>query len=214
MKIKSAIFLLAIILIFSASAVKAQTHKLYLNNLEIIITSSNVLKEGNFFIDITKYDDFTKIVYKFQDSVDYKRLFVNKQYKNLSKCLDTLKNNKSRSELYLEMYNIAQKYTYFSKDSLQITTRSQPLYFELLGKVNKTSSDSLENKIVNENRIVLDGTYFGFTIKNGKNERTVQAHSPDPKSHPLLYELLNQTFNIYRETKNNSFLTANRTDGY
>jgi hypothetical protein len=42
----------------------------------------------------------------------------------------------------------------------------------------------------------------------------VQAHSPDPKSHPLLYELLNQTFNIYRETKNNSFLTANRTDGY
>jgi hypothetical protein len=52
MKIKSAIFLLAIILIFSASAVKAQTHKLYLNNLEIIITSSNVLKELNMMISL------------------------------------------------------------------------------------------------------------------------------------------------------------------
>jgi len=113
-----------------------------------------------------------------------------------------------------ELDSINKKYTYYSTDSLLISTLFNPLYTKLLSEVVLTNTDSLENKKKNAERVVLDGVQFFFDIKIGDAEHTAQAQSPNQDSHPILYQLLEQTLDIYRKMKVNMFLSRGRTDYY
>ena len=169
-------------------------------------------------INIYRHIDSVKVVYKLRDSVNYKSMFKDKRYNELKKYAEYPLNIKtsldSMKEIYRKLDSIDYKYTFYSEDSLLITSTLKPLYTKLLDDVVGTSSDSLENKEANKARIVFDGTIFEFKIKNRNTERIVNAQQPNPKSHPILYQLLKQTLELYRRTKINAFLSFSRTDNY
>jgi hypothetical protein len=51
-------------------------------------------------------------------------------------------------------------------------------------------------------------------FQNDSIRFTAFAHSPTKLSHPLLYDYLNSTFEIYRKLKNNNFFDKQKTSGY
>jgi hypothetical protein len=206
--------LLILFFAFSLSS-HAQTAN---GDLSIAITATSSFYGTNMRIIISKYAGSIKVVYKLKDSVNYRGLLKNERYKSLEKItradynvntnLDTIrKANK-------EEQDITEKYTYYNKDSVIVGVNKDTSYTSLLNKISNTTTDSLENKEANKNRIVFDGTFFEFNIKSGKDDRTLEVHSPSPQSHPILYKLLTQTIDLYRRIKVNEFLSKNRTDGY
>ncbi len=84
----------------------------------------------------------------------------------------------------------------------------------LLNIIFSSSNDLLENKLANQNRLMLDGTQVKFILTDNDKSRTIYAYSPCKTSHPLLTTLIRETMNIYRQTKNNNFLNTQRTSGY
>jgi hypothetical protein len=206
-----------LLIIFSCLSVSLSAQTVN-NDLKIDIRASGSFEGTNLLISIHRHTDSIKIIYKLRDSVNYKGLFKNKRYNDLKKFSTWPLNVRTRidsiQKINLELYNLSQQYTYYSKDSLLISIHSDTIYTKLLDEVSTTGSDSLENKKINKDRAVLDGTYFIFNIKIGNTERNVHAHSPDQISHPILYQLLHQTLEIYRRTKVNSFLSRGRTDYY
>ena len=186
--------------------------------IQIDITATNAFKGTYLFISICSYEDVTKIVYKVKDSLDNKGLKSDTQYMTLEKyrkeVIDTERNVDPALKLMQKFAEISKKHTHYSMDSVLVSTKSTPLYTKLLNKVANISTDSLENSKANIDRVVLDGTHFDFHIKRLNQQRVVRAHSPTQKSHPILYDLLHQTMELYRNKKNNTFLTKARTDGY
>ncbi|MDB5135912.1 MAG: hypothetical protein JWP37_2515, partial [Mucilaginibacter sp.] len=196
-----------IVFLFIGLSLRAQNHD---NDFRINIGASNAFKGTIFLMNIYKRADSIKVIYKLKDSVNYKGLFSNKRYNDLRKYtiapLNVTANFDTVHNAFMESSAITEKYTYYSKDSIMLNIRTYPSYTNLLEKIVKTSRDELENTKANKDRVVMDGTHYGFDIIFKSGEKVVQAHSPDPKSHPLLYRLLQTTFNVYRDRKHNEFL--------
>jgi hypothetical protein len=188
------------------------------DDFKIDITASDTFEGTNLLINIRKRADSIKIIYKLRDSINYKGMFKDKRYNELSKYMAYPLNIKTgRDSMRMidhELDSINEKYTHYSIDSLLISTHFMPLYTKLLDEVVLTNTDSLENKKKNVDRHVMDGVDFYFDIKIGDAERTLQAQSPNQDSHPILYQLLEQTLDVYRKTKVNMFLSRGRTDHY
>jgi len=123
-------------------------------------------------------------------------------------------NQDSLNKAVHDVKQLNNAYSSYSKDSLTFKTSDHSDYTSLLDSVNSAADTTLENTAVNRSRIVLDGVMIEFNIIADGGSRKVYAHSPTPKSNPLLYKLLYQTLNIYRTTKRNLFLAAGRTSGY
>jgi hypothetical protein len=90
------------------------------------------------------------------------------------------------------------------KDSLLLDKEKVESYDSLLNWFIRASITELENQEANKDRHLLDGVYFIFTIVSKSGSRKAYANSPDVSSHPLIYELLTKTFDIYRDTNNST----------
>jgi hypothetical protein len=168
-------------------------------------------------ISICKNAGTIKTVYKLKDSINNKELRENRRYAVLHEELPKVLNKANRDsilKILRQLDSITNKYTIYDTDSLTLNANNNTSYSKLLNMVSVTGDVSLENNVYNKGRIVLDGTMFEFKIQTGHATRTVYAHSPDPKSNPILYKLLSQTLEIYRKTKANNFLSLSRTGGY
>lgn len=186
------------------------------NDLKIDIRASTASMNGNgnYEINIDKRADFIKIVYKLTNRVNYKGLLENKRYQEIKKYrtypLNTTTRKDSLAKINAEFSSLFESYTSYDKDSLIVNAHLEPQYTQLLYDINKTNTDSLENK----NWHVLDGTAFSFKITNGRSTRMIFADSPTAKSNPMLYQLLTQTLELYRSIKMNTFLNTDKTEGY
>jgi hypothetical protein len=186
--------------------------------VEITITATNAFRGTYLFISIYGYEDVTKIVYKVKDSLDNKELESDTQYTALQKyrkgVIDTEKSNDPALTLMKRFAEISERHTHYTKDSILFNTQANTSYIKLLNKVINTNTSALESVSSKNTRIILDGTHFVFIIKALNQNRRVFADSPTQKSYPILYALLHQTIELYRNKKNNTFLTTARTGGY
>lgn len=123
--------------------------------------------------------------------------------------------NDTLIDLLQKIDSVRQQFIYYSIDSIMIHKKDNLSYTKLLATLLHTSTDSLAQKAQNGNRIVLDGTSFTFLLQqNGRTEK-VTVRSPTATSHPMLHDILKNTFALYRERCPESrLLQQSRTGGY
>jgi hypothetical protein len=184
-------------------------------SIEIFASAS--IDGTKYQIKITTGIDSIKIRYKIRDSTSTS-LDSDKEFNAHRNYLLSLKNIDFHNDTVVNKLNIlesiAEKYTFYSKDSIEVSNSDNESYLNLINEVFDSPTDSLNNKIQNKNRIVFDGIQMTFILREKGNQREVHAHSPTAKSHPLLYELIDSSINIYREAKKNDFLNKSRLFGY
>jgi hypothetical protein len=106
----------------------------------------------------------------------------------------------------MEMDKIREKYTQYKTDTLLIISENNQNYINLYSEVTSSPKKVLENSIEGKLRIVLDGYSITFDITTETRTDRILLQSPNKESHPILYNFIKETFNIYREEKKNDFL--------
>ncbi len=166
-------------------------------------------------IDIYKTDNTIKIVYSVFERV-IKDSLAEEDF--LNKLMVFMKLKKyDITDSIIEKYH--EKYYVYNRDSLFLNKKTDADYFKLVDKFYSTTDEALENKNIYQSQvkyrtdIAIDGVTFFFKIISRAGIREVSAHSPISTSHPLLYELLTNTLNTYRNKKHNIFLNK-KTWGY
>jgi len=198
--------------------------------MSIHISARPIFWEQNpFWIDIYRTKDNIKIVYSIQTGKRQDLLNADKDYASFQQVILNLPNADSVQKTWYRLhidsiYNqyelIQRKYAICDKDSLLLDRQNVASYDGLLNRINLADTAELENRPhgrsrnLGDDRPVLDGEDFEFTINAISGTKKVQAHSPDPSWKPLLYSLLTETLSIYRDTKNNTFLDKQKTFGY
>ena len=89
--------------------------------------------------------------------------------------------------------DLINKYIVYDKDSVTLNLSSYPTYSKILHSMYIGTN-------INEDKDLapLYGTLFHFIIKSEKF-RTFQVTSPSKKSNPTIYNLIRDTFTIYRK---------------
>lgn len=109
----------------------------------------------------------------------------------------------------------ADTYRVYRQDSLQLSAAAFPAFVQLLDSVTQASTEQLEQREANRFRIVLDGTNVSLLIKPAEGPaRTLSAHSPRARTHPLLYRLLHESLQLYRQRRPTSLLPTSYTSNY
>jgi len=208
-------YLLSIALLFIISA-DLHSQKLEGKSVRLQAITSVAMQE--YFIETNCFENGIKIKFKFKDSILMNKLRTDSTYRILSKSLIETKyyrKNDTIMNLYKRVDSAIKVNTVYSIDSIKINYNENPEYEKLLAILLNSSQAELENKGNNKNRFVLDGTTMDFEFfQNDSIKFTAYAHSPNKTSHPLLYEYINSTMNIYRGLKKNNFLTKKITSGY
>ncbi|HEV7330667.1 MAG TPA: hypothetical protein VGN63_06485 [Flavisolibacter sp.] len=208
MRKSSILFLLFTLLVFSSVGQENSV-------CGIFIRATTSVSGGEYFINILERGHSFQIIYQFKDSTSKK---VNEDASvisvrnSLAAVEDLRPDNDTVKKLVLTLDSLYQTYTSYSRDSLSITYEEKPSYVVLFQKVLASSVEELENN--NRNRIVLDGTRMKFIISNKGETKTVYVNSPSIETNPVLYSLLRETLNLYRQRKGNILLTEQRTSGY
>lgn len=175
-----------------------------------------VLKAGSlgiFYVIVTSTNnDDLQIKYMLNDSIS-KNINNDELYKST---VHTFLNGNLKFEDKLALANkidsINQKYTYYTADSLIIKKNKNPQYQQIFDTFFSSSESTEENK--KNVRIVLDGLTMTFTLSEGHSTRKIYATSPSQDSHPIMYQFISQTMNLYRMQKPEGILTKGRTRGY
>ncbi len=170
-------------LVFFATTLSSLGQSSKERQIEILASASIDGTEYN--IKITTNTDSTKVKFKIRDSVSAK-LYNDKEYYAHINYLLSLNNIDLSNDTVLNYLNIlesiAEKYTFFSEDSIEIANSENEGYLNLINEVLKSPTDSLDNKILNKNRIVLEGIYMTFTFIDKDTKRKVSARTPTVKS--------------------------------
>ena len=164
-----------------------------------------------FQVAITRSPRFVRVRYAHRDSIRYKQLEQDPD--NLTP--DQVRHGLPDQERMTRYRSAVERHKVFTQDSIQLSIKYAQPFVQLLDSVYEASAEALEQKAANQKRFVLDGTAVSLFIKSpGKGTREVYAHSPQAKSHPLLYRLLHESLQVYRTKHPNSFLTLRATSGY
>jgi len=209
-------YLLTFILIILASV------DLFSQNLKgksITLQAITSVATKEYFIETFCYKNEIKIKFKLKDSVSMNKLRSDSTFNVLSKSLLMVKQYDPKNDTLINLYkrvdSVIRTNTVYSVDSVKINYNQFPEYKKLLVKLFSSSQTDLENKENNKNRFVLDGTTMDFKFFQDESIKfTAYSHSPNKLSHPLIYDYINSTMDIYRKIKKNSFLTKEKTSGY
>lgn len=187
-------------------------------HISIVMGGSSAFKGALFTVRIDASRDSIKVVYKLNRSVDYKAVSNDSVYKKWLKYtiapLNVTASQDTVMKALAKCAGVIGKYTSYDKDSLLLDAKTNIAYATLLNRIVATPSDTLENVANHPPRIVHDGTHYGFTIFDGKTSRNLWATSPTQKTFPILYELLDETMEVYRDNKHNTFLDKTKTGGF
>lgn len=188
-----------------------------LKNRHIEINAFASITGTKFNIQLLPKQDSLEIVFKIRDSTATLLLkdtaYNSCRNKLLSYTYFDLKNDTIKAQL-CQLMDIAEKFTYYRKDSVRIANSDNTNFVMLIDQIFNTSTDSLENTEQNKNKITLDGISVSFTFTDGNVVRKVYSSTPQLNSYPLLYKLLTTSSNIYRQKKENNFLDSRSLFGY
>ena len=198
-------------LIFSLLTFFSEGQETTSSGINIRATTSVAGKE--FFVDIFRNKDKIKVLYKIKEMTSNKRdadtTLMNYKKVLLSNKNLTLQNN--TVSFYLEkMDSINQMYTTCWVDSLAFNRTEHKDFDNLLNSILSSSSEVLENKSANKSHLILDGTVMRFKLTDNNNSRIVYAYSPNSATYPLLTNLVKQSMELYRQIKNNDFLSVEK----
>jgi len=120
--------------------------------------------------------------------------------------LSTKPENLNLLENYVyELYVIREKYSINKSDSILVSISENEIFYNDFNNLFNTHVDILKNK--KKTRIVLDSNRSIQTILKFNNDiNIISMISPTEKSHPILISFLKNTFDLYREQKQNDFL--------
>lgn len=184
------------------------------NNTRINLRAITSVAGGEYLIDILPYHDSTKIIFKLKNHIRQSELEADTNTARYRQILKSVKNYSSQNDTVKTctagLDSIYTAYTVYDTDSLIICNSKHEDYDKLIREVLNTPTAKLEN----HNYFGLDGTRMTFKLTNNGISRTVQAHSPSLKSHPVLYALVTGTITLYRKIKKNDLLDEKRTNGY
>jgi hypothetical protein len=209
-------FILSLIIIFvTCQALFAQE----LEGKQVTLRAFTSVTGKGFFMKTLCYKDSIKINCKIEDSVSVNKLKNDLVYKTLMNSFREVNQfdltNDSLKNLLKRIDSVTVAYTTYSTDSVLIACSHFPDYSKLLGNLFKSSRIELENTEQNTPRVILDGTNMSFEFsQNELIQYSAGAHSPDKESHPLLYDYVKSTLDIYRRIKKDTFLTKEKTSGY
>ena len=183
----------------------------------IQISASAPINGTEYYIKIKNNSKTTKIVFKIKDSLSFRlendTNFIAQRNQLLSEEYLDLKKDTIITQID-RLTSLTEKYKMYSTDSIEIRNEENTKYNSLLDIVFSTPIDRLENQAQNRNRIILDGICMRFLLIDRDNQREAIASTPTINSHPLLYDLIINTLQIYRDNKKNSFLTKTKLFGY
>lgn len=211
---KNYLFLL-LFLIFSSFNLSSQD--LRGKKVEVMAITSASAQE--YFIETSCNEKEITIMYRLKDSISRNGLDLDSTYISLSKKMKEWTyfdpTDTYQKEVYRHFRSVIERYTVYSVDSIKFRYGKQPKYEKLLHTLFNSSKTELENKEKNKDRIVLDGTSMSFTfLMNEVEINKVQAQSLTVSSHPLLYNYVDSSLELYRQKKKNNFLSKARTSGY
>ncbi|QNE41989.1 hypothetical protein F1C16_20400 (plasmid) [Hymenobacter sp. NBH84] len=106
--------------------------------------------------------------------------------------------------------------TVYTWDRLPVTIPPTHRFAQLLDSVYASSVEQLERHAENRKGIILDGIHFSIVLQGtDRRVKKVQVHSPRPDSHPLVYRLIHESLQLYREQRPDDIrLDVRHTWGY
>jgi hypothetical protein len=208
-------FLSLIFIVFSCQSLFSQG----LEGKQVALRAFTSVNGTEFFVKTVCYKDSIKINFKVKDSLSYKDLQHDHVYKTLMKSFQEIKQfdstNDTIKQLLTKIDSVTLAYTSYHTDSVLIANSSFSRYSKLLSDLFKSSPGKLEDPERIKNRIILDGTSMTFKFsQNDLLQFSAYAHSPNKESHPLLYDYVKSTLDIYRNIRKDTFLTKEKTSGY
>lgn len=147
--------------------------------------------------------------YKLIDSIS-SALNKDKKYNRILRKIEKLsfkEENLKLIENHLYQLNIIkEKYIFYKSDSILVPISENEIFYNDFNNLFNTHVDILKNK--KKTRIVLDSQRsIQAILKSNDDIKIIPMMSPDEKSHPLLISFLKNSLNLYREQKQNNFLS-------
>ena len=160
-------------------------------------------------ITIKEENKMLFLQYKLIDSIS-SDLNKDKKYNRILRKIEKLSfkaENLKLIENHLYQLNIIkEKYIFYKSDSILVPISENEIFYNDFNNLFNTHVDILKNK--KKTRIVLDSQRSIQTIlKSNDDIKIIPMMSPDEKSHPLLISFLKNSLNLYREQKQNNFLS-------
>jgi hypothetical protein len=199
--------LLAIFLLFFVN--------LYSQNNEIIFKRYSVSESKGYKIEIREIDDKLIIQAILMDSIS-QNLKNDKEYKKLNKKLNkAARGEKINMELVkpilIKIEEIYDKHTYHKSDFIVLEKEQFPEYYNEFNEILNTPTSVLNKE--NRGRIVLNGHFITFIIKNYNYQNFFKLSSPDENSNPIIVKFMKSTFKVFRNENKNDFLDPKYTFG-
>lgn len=190
-------FLFFFISISMFSQKREITYNLHFNN-----------SEKSSLITIKEENKMLFLEYKLIDSIS-SALNKDKKYNRILRKIKKLsfkpENLKLIENHVYQLNIITEKYIFHKTDTLLISLSENEIYYNDFNNLFNTHKDVLMNK--RKPHIVLDSNRSIQTILKFNNDiNIISMISPTEKSHPILISFLKNTFDLYREQKQNDFL--------
>lgn len=176
---------------------------------EIIFNLDFNNTEKSSSIHIKEENKMLFLEYKLIDSIS-SALNKDKKYNRILRKIEKLsfkEENLKLIENHLYQLNIIkEKYIFYKSDSILVPISENEIFYNDFNNLFNTHVDILKNK--KKTRIVLDSNRSIQTILKSNNDiKIIPMMSPDEKSHPILISFLKNTLDLYREQKQNNFLS-------
>ncbi|MXV52616.1 hypothetical protein GS399_16705 [Pedobacter sp. HMF7647] len=206
--------IISILILYSFNACSAPVAKN--DSLHVELSGVTPTWLLNSWIDIDRKDNDVHIVYYFFSKEQYKKMWADSSYQKFSRAFKEVHKadnyNKQIGAETMRRLELIKK-SYADKDSVQIDLDKYPDYKLLLQQLSTATREDLEQTNRNKNSSVLDGTHIKAVISRNDEIVIANADSPTPNTHPLFYQLLRQTYDVYRGLKHGDFLSRNHV-GY
>jgi hypothetical protein len=181
----------------------------------IQLSAHNSTSGTDFRVNVTRRVDAIYLRYGRLDSMQHGRLRADPRYSSYVSELQANPLPTAGTRTAKRLLALVEQYKIYRWDSLRVVTRHHQAFGQLLDSVYSSSAAQLERRAANRDRIVLDGTSVHVVVQTGtQTEKDLYINAPSPASYPLLYRVLHEALQLYRQEYPTSFLDQRFTSGY
>jgi hypothetical protein len=182
----------------------------------IQLSAHNSTSGTDFRVNVTRRVDAIYLRYGRLDSMQNGRLRADPRYGSyVSELQANPLPTAAGTSTVKRLLALVEQYKVYRWDSLRVVTRRHQPFGQLLDSVYSSSAAQLERRAANRDRIVLDGTSVHVVVQTGTQiEKDLYINAPSLASHPLLYRVLHEALQLYRQEYPTSFLDQRFTSGY
>lgn len=182
----------------------------------IQIRAQNGVNGSDFRIYITRTPRVISLRYGRLDSIQTAQLHADPRYAAYVAAVLPGSHSAAAHLAALTRFSaLVEQYKVYRWNSLRLGPTPARPFRHLLDSLYATSAAQLERRAENRNRYVLDGTSVSVRVTtDAQLIKALSVYAPRPASHPLLYRLLHESLQLYRQAHPTSFLDLRYTRGY